>query len=91
VPAASRLIRTARKGLIIRAGLEAPASTRPATARSPRQALPGSPRQTTLVWPAVRLGLVRAFMIPASMIGCITLSSATLALAPLPARMAVWC
>jgi hypothetical protein len=47
--------------------------------------------QTSLVGPAVLLGLVRVFMIPASMIGCITLSSATSALAPLPARMAMRC
>jgi len=40
VPAASRLARTARKGFIIRAGLEVSASTRPATARLPRRGWP---------------------------------------------------
>ena len=71
----------------------------PKTRQQPRQAqrpqrpaaLSGGPRQTSLVRPAVRLGLVRVFMIPASMIGCITLSSATSALTPLPARMAMRC
>jgi hypothetical protein len=78
------------------AGAERP---RPKTSQQPRQAqrpqrpaaLSGGPRQTSLVRPAVRLGLVRVFMIPASMIGCITPSSATSALAPLPARMAMRC
>jgi hypothetical protein len=65
----------------------------PKTRQQPQRpaALSGSPRQTSLARPAVRLGLVRVFMIPASMIGCITLSSATSALAPLPARMAMRC
>ena len=71
----------------------------PKTRQQPRRALrpqrpaalSGGLRQTSLVRPAVRLGLVRVFMIPASMIGCITLSSATSALAPLQARMAMRC
>jgi hypothetical protein len=66
---------------------------RPKTRQQPQRlvALPGSPRQTSLVRPGVRLGMVRVFMISASMIGCITLSSATSALAPLQARMAMRC
>jgi hypothetical protein len=78
------------------AGAERP---RPKTSQQPRQAqrpqrppaLSGGPRQTSLARPAARPAPVRAFTIPAPMIGCITLSPATSALAPLPARMAIRC